>query len=292
MLHTIANDKITFVSDSYNIDPKILRFNDSDENYLAQDPPLSPPVTAICFPLLGTVPGGTYFVDGKEYAMGMHGFAHTSDFKAAEKDPRRIVYEITDDENTLKQFPYKFRLQVVYSVEGESLLTCYRVKNLDKKEMFFNVGGHPRYACPVGQGAAFEDYYLEFEKSESISNIVKSFGPLSIIEKFLSPDGRTLRLDYRMFEKGCFCFHPFNSGVIALKNIKNSRALTLKVKGVSHLQVWTKPDAPYLAIEPWYGSITSLPPKESEKDWKNRQGILRLQPGEEYSAAYDAVISR
>jgi galactose mutarotase-like enzyme len=290
--NTIANDKITFVSDSFNVEPWELRFSDDNVNYFWHTPPGESLGTAVCFPLLGSLPDNKYMLHGKEYRMGMHGFAHNRDFEIVEKSESSITYEITDNRETLVQYPYKFRLQVVYTVEGTSLKTEYRVKNCDDKELYFSVGGHPRYACPIGGEGRFEDYYFEFAQSESTKNIVKSFGPIEPIEECLGGDGKSLRLDYSMFTKGCFCFHPFNSDHLILKSEKTERRLKMSFNGMSHLQFWTSQGNEFIAIEPWYGSITSIPAKSIESIWKERPGTLHIAPGDEYRTAYDVTISR
>ena len=292
MKSTISNEKITFVSDSFNVEPWELRFNDEAVNYFWRPESIEKLGAAICFPLLGTLPDNTYSLDGKEYTMETHGFAKDFDYAVAEKSETSISYEINDNEKTIVQFPYKFRLMVVYTVHDTTLRTEYRVKNLDTREMYFSVGGHPRYACPIGDGCRFEDCYVEFEKPESPGNIVKSYGPVSIVEKHFSKDGMRVDLDYDMFEKGCFCLHPVNSGYLMLKNKVDARMTRLNIKGISHLQFWTSVGSPFLALEPWYGSITSIPAKPIESRWKERPGTLQVNPGEENSYFFDMIISR
>jgi galactose mutarotase-like enzyme len=294
MRSTISNEKITFVSDTYNVEPWVLKFRDDDVNYFWRPESVERVGAAICFPLLGVLPDNKYVLDGKEYTMGQHGFAKDSDFKIAEKSESSITYEITDNKETLAQFPYRFRFRVVYTVEDTTLKTEYRVKNLDDRQMYFSVGGHPRFACPIGgsNGGRFEDYRVEFDRPESTRNIVKSYGPVSVIEKFFSPDGRQVRLDYSMFAVGCFCMHPVNSDTLTLRSDKNARSLKLRMESATHLQLWTTVGGPFIAFEPWYGSITSIPAKTIESSWKERPGTLQAAPGEELTCAYYATISK
>lgn len=286
MEHTIANRIITFVSDSVNVEPRILRFNGDDGNYFWQD---GEHITAICFPLLGALPDNAYTLDGKRYPMPMHGFAQNYDFRVAEHTECRIVYEITDDAETYKQYPYRFRLRVAYALEDATLTVTYGVQNRDAKELYFSMGGHPRFACPVGGrtgGVSFADHRIEFEKPEGIDTIVKSYGPLERIEQCFSPDHTVLRLEYRLFEKGCFCFSPLRSAFFTLKNTKNTRALRFHAETVTHFQLWAMPGAPYIALEPWYGSITALPPNPEDTRWTERPGTLHIPPAAECTRSY------
>jgi len=144
MRSIISNRKITFVSDSYNVEPWVLKFNDDNVNYFWRPDYVEKLGAAICFPLLGTLPDNRYVLDGKEYIMETHGFAKNSNFKIVEKSESSITYEITENEETLTQYPYKFRFRIIYTVEDTTLKTEYRVKNCGVSEMRFSVGGHIR----------------------------------------------------------------------------------------------------------------------------------------------------
>ena len=286
MINTIKNEYLLFESDSFNISPRTLSFINDDVNYFYKTDKPRGSDTEICFPLLGSVPDNKYVYDGKEYTMGMHGFAHNREFEVSEKGDAFVTYELADDESTYSQYPWHFCLHITYALEKDTLKTEYKIENRDNKTMYFSVGGHPRYACPISDESKFEDFYIEFEKPESIANIVKSYGPISEIEKNFSNDGKCIRLSYSMFTEGCFCFHPYNSGIIHLKNDKTSRALRIDLGGADHLQIWTRPGAPLLAIEPFFGSISSLPIKPADGDWINKPGILHIEPGEVYTCAF------
>jgi galactose mutarotase-like enzyme len=286
---TIANDTIQFVSDSYNVSPCFLRFNDENVNYFWKS---NEKGTEVCFPQCGIVPNNVFSYKGREYPLPMHGFAQNREFIVAEKSETHIIYQFFDDEETLKQFPWHFLFQIVYSLCGDSLKTTYRIENRDESEMFFSVGGHPRYSCPIGSDTIFEDYFIVFEKPESIKNVVKAYSPIEEIERRLSVDGKTLNLDYSMFSKGCFCFSPYNSSVITLKNNKNGRGIQFELGGSDHLQFWTQPNSPFLAIEPLFGAISSHPVKKEDSDWMNKPGILRLNPGKVHECSYTSTLLR
>jgi galactose mutarotase-like enzyme len=292
MKHTISNGTIRFVSDSYNVEPWFLGFADENINYFWHTPEGEKLGTAVCFPQLGTMPDNSYVYDGKVYSMPMHGFAQDREFAVAEKSETHVAYELLDDDASYKMFPWHFRFQVIHSVEGAALKTEYLIENRDDKELYFSVGGNQRYTCPIGEGTVFEDYAIEFEKPEYIKNIAKAYSPISAIEKCLSPDGKNLRLDYSMFSGGCFCFRPYNSKEITLKNNKNKRGIRIQLGGAENLQFWTSPGSPLLAIEPFYGAISSQPMIKEDGDWINKPGILRLNPAGVYRCGFTAHLLR
>jgi len=286
MRTTIKNGCLFFESDSYNAEPWMLRFVDEHINYFWRPVDLAKLGTVVCFPLLGFLPGDTYRYNGKEYTMTIHGFAQDREFAVSEKGDTFITYTLVDDDFTYRQFPWHFCFSLTYALENDSLKTVYKVENRDTITLFFSAGGHPRYACPISEGSKFEDYYIGFEKPESTGTIVKSYVPISVIEKYFGDDGKSINLDYSMFTGGCFCFHHYNSRIIYLRNNKNSRGLCIDPGGASHLQFWTRPNDPFLAIEPFFGAISSLPAKEIDSDWIHKPGILHIEPGEKYTCAF------
>lgn len=293
MITKISNDQITFVSESRNVEPRMLRFNDEDVNYFWLPPGGEPLGAAICFPTLGTLPDFRYHLNGKWYHMDMHGFAKDFDYEV-KAGTDSVVYELRDNSQTRAQYPYAFRFQVAYSVRGNEFITEYRVHNPNDTDLPFSVGGHPRFSCPmdVSSGLTFEDYYLEFESPECIENIIKSYGPVEKIAKYLSEDGLRLALNDEMFEKGCFCFSPFHSKRATLRSKRSTRSITMSAPTVTHFQLWKAVGEQFLALEPWYGSITSVPPREEECDWIARPGTIFLAPGEEFTCSYSVHIDR
>lgn len=295
MKHSIRSDAVTFVSDSYNVEPWSLKFNDEIDggaDYVWRPPEKERLGTAVCFPLMGMLPGGQYSYEGKRFSLGMHGFAQDREFEVESKNDSRVSYRLVDDEETRARFPWRFAFSVAYSVSGATVSTEYRIENRDDKEMFFTVGGHPRFACPIGGEGGFEDYAVEFEKPQNIGDVSKSYGPLEEIGKRLGGDGMTLRLDYAMFAVGCFCFSPVNSRRVRLRNDRGNRGLTIDIGSANQLQFWTEDGGRFICIEPIYGSTSRLPMLPEDEDWKNRPGTLRLAGGGTHTCGYTVTIRR
>ncbi|MDR1443508.1 MAG: hypothetical protein LBI94_01375 [Treponema sp.] len=290
MKTTIANGTITFTAESMGAEPWALGFNDDEVNYIWRPSSGESGGTPVCFPLLGAVPGGVYRLDGNEYRMGMHGFAQFCDFSIVEKTGASVLYQISETPETLAQYPWRFCFRVRYALEGTALVTEYRVKNNDTREMYFSVGGHPRFSCPIGGAGEFGDYVLEFEKPESPEAVIKSYSPRENITRFMDAGGGTLRLDYSMFEQGAFCFNVRQDRAVTLKSRAAPRALRMFIGGGAWFQLWTSAGAPFIALEPWYGSISSLPIGPLDGDWKGRPGTLRIAAGEEYRCGYWVTI--
>lgn len=278
---TLADDEVTFVSDSHGAELHSLRFADEELNYLWMPEEPGPARTSTCFPLLGTVPGGRYEFEGRSYEIPMHGFARETDFDIVDRTDDSVTYEMTDTAETLAAYPFRFRLRVRHALAGPTLVTEYVVDNPGDTPLLYSVGSHPRFACPVdpAERIGLADHHLTFEAPEGPEKLVRTFGPPEPVEAAFTPDRRRLTLDDGLFPDGAFCLGSLNSDRVVLTRDGSTRALALDIPGVSYLQVWSVPGSPFVALEPWYGAITRNPPHEEDGHWGRRPGTLALAPG-------------
>ncbi len=116
----------------------------------------------ILFPIVGKLKGGKYQIDDKEYKMKIHGFASKQEFSVKSQTKTSLVLEIRENSETLKIYPFKFRLQVSYILKGNRLSITNSVENTDTKEIFFSIGAHPGFNVPFKVNEEYNDYYLEF----------------------------------------------------------------------------------------------------------------------------------
>ena len=109
-------------------------------------------------------------VDGKVHPAMMHGFASTLPFAVTEHSESRLVMELRDTAYTRKYFPYGFRLVVEFVLEGDMLVQNFRVVNEDQKPVYYCLGAHPGFYCPIGLGEPAEDYGFFVADDETNDN--------------------------------------------------------------------------------------------------------------------------
>ena len=125
-----------------------------------------------------------------------------------------------------------------------------------------------------------ENYYIEFEKDESLDFLVHNSAGLLTGETRSHGQGRILPLQKDFTD---------NSATVILGDI-NSRKATLKDKetnekiveisfdGFSNILLWHPHGSKMLCIEPWQ----CLPSYADEiKEFKERKGVLTLSPNRE-----------
>ena len=97
----------------------------------------------VLFPIVGKLHQNTYRVDGKSYTLPQHGFARDSVFEIKTQEADYIIFELTFTEASLAVYPYKFRLEILYQLRGNSLEVGYDIYNEDDKIMYASIGAHP-----------------------------------------------------------------------------------------------------------------------------------------------------
>ena len=244
----------------------------------------------ILFPIVGKVLNSKYRVEGNEYELPQHGLARTREFTMIEKDENHIVFELLWSEDTLKIYPYKFSLRLSYELLDNGVKVGYKVINLDNKEIYFSIGGHPAFMCPLFDGEKFEDYYFEFDQKENVGimelDVDKGFFTGKTNNFFNNSNKINLNLD--LFKYDALVFSGLKSNLITLKSNKNNKELTMDFTGFPYLALWTKANgAPFICIEPWYGHADYA---DFKGEFKEKSGIEKLSVGNEFNAEYKLFI--
>ncbi|QTD36471.1 hypothetical protein JL193_09920 [Polaribacter batillariae] len=78
--------------------------------------------------------------------MNFHSFGWKSDFNLVKKTATSLTFELLSSENSRKQYPFEFKLQIEYVIHGNSLDVNYFVENpAEKEDLYFSIGGHPAF---------------------------------------------------------------------------------------------------------------------------------------------------
>ena len=149
-LFQIGSDRITIQVDSMGAEMKSLKALPAGREYLWNaDPRYWKRTSPVLFPLVGGVRGGVFRVDGKEYPMGQHGFARDTEFCLKSQTAHEIWFALESDEETMRRYPYPFALEIGYELADRTVLVRWRVKNPAEETLYFSIGGHPAFLCPI-----------------------------------------------------------------------------------------------------------------------------------------------
>jgi len=236
------------------------------------------------FPIVGALNKGELLVDGKQYPMERHGFNRHSELLVLSADAQSAKFSLPYCEKTLAVYPYKFDFQVHYDLIDNALRVTYKVINLDKKDIYFSVGGHPGFNVPFNKGEQYEDYYLEFETEEKLhTHLINADGLFTGESKPATMKGNKLFLTRDLFANDALVFKNMQSRMITIKSTKHDQSLSVEFPHFNYVGVWAKPGADFVCIEPWLGCADTA---GKEVDISQKEGMQRLRVGHVFEAAF------
>ncbi|WP_322150184.1 aldose 1-epimerase family protein [Paratractidigestivibacter sp.] len=236
----------------------------------------------ICFPICGGLRDGrATTASGKKVELARHGFARKSEFALVASDETSATYRLESNPETLKQYPFPFRLDATYKVVGGKLTVSYAVTNTGDEDMPFFIGGHPGFACPVMEGESYDDYLIRFEKPETstLCRAVPSTGLIDVGTREDSPTAGTgeLPLTHELFDFAEKIYDALESRSATLVNRADDRGVRLEFADFDYLIVWSKPAGDFVAIEPWGGLSTC---SDEDDVLEHKRGCIVAAPGQ------------
>lgn len=236
------------------------------------------------FPIVGGLNNDQLHIDGKTYTMQRHGFNRQSELLLLESDAQSAKFSLPYSEKTLAAYPYKFDFHVHYDLIDDALRVTYKVINMDRKDIYFSVGGHPAFNVPFNKGEQYEDYYLEFETEEKLhTHLLSAAGTFSGETKLVPMDGNKLHLTRDLFANDALVFKNMQSRMVTIKSTKHDRSLSVEFPHFNYLGLWAKTGADFVCIEPWLGCADTA---GKEVDFSKKENIQLLRMGHVFEAAF------
>jgi len=231
----------------------------------------------VLFPIVGKLKNGRTIINGKKYEMDQHGFARDIDFEEIGENS----YVLKSNKDTLSKFPFNFEFYISYEVIENKVITKYKIVNKDENEMLFGLGGHPAFACEYSSGK----YRLEFEQIEDNIEIYKLEDGLVKDEpertiKFIREN--RIFLDNKTFEKDAIIMKNLKSEKVFLRT-ETKKVLTFNFKDFPYLAIWSKPDASFICIEPWFNTADKV---SSNGIFEEKENLIKLKSNQEFKAEY------
>lgn len=236
----------------------------------------------ILFPIVGTLKNNTYTIDQTEYQLSRHGFARDMEFELIEKTENSAVFSLESNDETLKKYPFEFELQLVYSLEKTSLNIEYIVINKSDRKMPFSIGAHPAIALPEN----FENYSFKFEKEEVLKFNILENDLISNKTEVLKTSDNLVRLNYKLFENDALVFKTLDSKSLTILENKKPY-IEVDFEDFPSLGIWTKDQAPFVCIEPWFGYSDTA---DNSGDLYQKEGIVLLDADQIFHSKFSIKI--
>ena len=217
--------------------------------------------------------------------MGQHGFARDMEFEPVTKLDNFHSYVLKSNPSTFVKYPFDFSLYVTYRTDENKLTTMYKVVNEGDNNMTFGIGGHPAFKVDPEELNS-GNYYLEFEQPEEKIHFLYLVDGLIGTEyaRNVIVDKTKIYLNKDTFNNDALIMKGITSSKISLKKRDtNKTLLTLDFSGFPYLAIWSKPNAPFLCIEPWKNTADTV---KTSGIFAEKTDIIMLKPNEEFECKY------
>ncbi|MEO8532728.1 MAG: aldose 1-epimerase family protein [Flavobacterium sp.] len=236
----------------------------------------------VLFPIVGTLKNNTYTIDGKEYQLSRHGFARDMEFELIDKTQNSATFSLLSNNETLLKYPFAFELRLIYTLEEKELTIAYQVINKGDTRIAFSIGAHPAIALPD----EFEKYSLKFEKDEVLKYNLLENDLISNKTEVLKTTDNLVPLKYQIFENDALVFKSLESNSLTI--VENSKPyVRVNFEDFPSLGIWTKEQAPFVCIEPWFGYSDTA---ENSGDLFQKEGILILDANQTFNSKFSIQI--
>lgn len=277
-MHTrLINDLLNIEISALGAELQSIKSTASKTEFLWQgNPEIWSGRAPILFPIVGALKNGRYQLDGKSYSLPRHGFARRSEFSSMDGDANSVSFELVSNESTRKVFPWDFVLQVDYRLVNNRIDIKYRVENTGSRSMQFTMGSHPAFNLtePV------DHYHIHFSHRENLQRFcLNDEGLLQDTGAPYPLDDQDIALTKFSFADDALIFKNINSNVISLCN-KDVDIIRVYNGSAPHLGLWSKPAAPYVCIEPWFGYSDNT---GSNGLWLEKPSMLILPPAGQFT---------
>jgi galactose mutarotase-like enzyme len=230
----------------------------------------------ILFPIIGTLQGGRYRLEGRTYAMARHGIARHALFTTVSHAADRATLRLEADEQTRLAYPFTFRLDLDFIVDDATLTMTAMIANHDTRPMPASFGFHPALCWPLPYGQPRADHLIRFEHDEPAPiRRLDGDGLLSAVPQPTPVVGDTLVLRDALFFDDAMIFDGLRSRRLRY-GAATGPSLDVRFDGLATLGVWTKPGADFICIEPWQGCSD---PAGFGGELADKPGIVAIEPG-------------
>lgn len=237
----------------------------------------------VLFPIVGQLKNDAFIFENITYSMSKHGFARDCEFKLTESTANTCTFQLQSDANSKVVYPFDFIFEIKYELHDSKLITHYKVTNPSPTPLYFSVGGHPAFACPLEKNESFEDYYFEFESGELLLTELNK-GLRKENKQALHLKENKLFLSETLFDNDALVFEGNQINKLSLCSSKSTHKITIECANWPYFGVWSKERCKeYVCMEPWYG-VADV--EISNQTLIEKKGIIKLVAQKEFNCSF------
>ncbi len=288
MVKIVENDYLKIAVKHHGAELSSLIKKSTGTEYIWQaDPTYWGRQAPILFPIVGRLQNDEFLVGTDKYTMKQHGLARNMNFELIKRNKTGLTFELVNSETTLKNYPYPFRLRLQYDLFEDALMVAYEVFNPSEAAMYFSIGGHPAFRCPLNQVEKRSDYQLVFQYPEIAATQRLDNGIRNGKKDLILDNENTLPLTDTLFDEDALVFEKLASETVSLQK-GDTPIFTFNFKGFPYLGIWSKNrQSPFVCIEPWFGVADH---QSHNQQFAQKEGVIKLGGGESFESIYSVEI--
>lgn len=291
MIHTIENNFLKVSVQHIGAEICSITSKKTDKEFMWDaNPEIWGSYSPVLFPIIGALKNNTYTYQAASYSVPKHGFIRNNrQLEIESKTPEQLVLKYHYNDESLKMYPFKFVFYISFHLIKNKVTISHYVENLGDNEMFFSVGAHPAFKCPINSNEEYEDYYIEFEEKETAQTWELASGGLTSGKTHMVlNNSNKLFLTKQLFANDALIFKELKSKKVSLKSENGKDKINIHFSDFNYLGIWAKPNAPFVCIEPWLGITDDI---NSTGEIERKEGMLRLAPEKSFTAEYSIEIN-
>lgn len=226
----------------------------------------------VIFPLIGA---GHYVYNNKKYEMKTrHGFVRNELLTVTEKDQNKVSFTLSQNENTLKEYPFKFTFTITYELIKSVLKVNTTIINNDTDTIYFSYASHTGLKARSLNGSVLFDKDYKF--LPLISTLIEQNNTDNILMNCVNLKKETFKkLDTLVFEGN-------NESLILQTGFED---MDVKLNfDAPYFAIWSNPNkGEFVCIEPWWGISNYI---GESKELKDRVAINKIKANDKISFAY------
>jgi galactose mutarotase-like enzyme len=240
----------------------------------------------VIFPIIARLKDQECIVDNNVYKMKTHGLIRYAVLDIIDHKDNEITLGYKYNEETLQHYPFKFNFEVRYVLNDNSLMIEYRVYNLDDKDMYFNVGGHPALIVDGYETETkfvYDDVKLLFNEEYEVDQFFldETGSLISHNDLVLLPKEFEMTKDI-IEEAKTLIYDVTDINDVTL--VSKDKKIVFDISKCNVLAIWTNPGfGNYICIEPWWGMPDFI---DTNKVLSDKQLIQFLKPNDKYITDY------
>lgn len=261
-----------------------------DQEYLWQgDPEFWNRRAPVLFPIVGAIWDGKYRTEGDTFELGKHGFARDTEFTLLRETDNELTFRLTDNTDSLRMYPYHFKLDISYTLDKNRVVVKWRVKNTDTREIHFQIGGHPAFNLPEYKENAPWKGKVKFDNRAAISSITVADQGCVLLDRMDWPteDG-IMTIEQKTFDPDAVIFDNSQVHKVTILDGKQEPYLSVSFD-CPNVGLWSPygKNAPFLCIEPWYGLHDHV---RYQGKFKDKYSMNHLLPGATFEGGFSITV--